>query len=356
MTSVVDQSHTPTPWLHAIRTCLALLLVLHFIYCTRGQPTRELMFQGSALGTTYNITIVGDQDPGQVKFRQAIERELEAIDRLMSTYREDSEISRFNRYAGDEPFKFSQLTFRVLSEAQAISKATNGAFDITVGALVKAWGFGPDQTDGIPDEIVLNKLRANTGWEKLQLSQQDSSALKNIPELQCDLSAIAKGYAVDRIAAALSQLGSSNYMIEVGGEIYVQGFNASGDAWKIGIERPNVSGRMVYRILPLTDTALATSGDYRNFHEIDGKRYSHIIDPRTGRPTEHTTVSVSVLASTAMRADAFATAILVLGEAEGLALAEREQLSVLLLIQDSDKGLRETASTRFRAIMRLEPQ
>jgi len=233
-----------------------------------------------------------------------------------------------------------------------VSEASGGAFDMTVGPLVEAWGFGHTKPTAIPTPDTIESLKKRTGWEKVLLDPGAQAVRKVVPQIECDLSAIAKGYAVDRVSEALSRLGQDNHMVEVGGEVRVRGLNAERKPWRIGIETPDRAGGVVSRILPLRDIALATSGDYRNFREIDGKRYSHTIDPQTGRPVEHRTASVTVLAGSAMRADVFATAILVLGETAGLELAERQGLAVLMLVRRDDGGFDELASTAFDETMR----
>ncbi len=304
------------------------------------------------MGTTYNVSIVSAKPLDDARVRSVIDAELDSVDRAMSTYREDSELSLFNRHSSGEPFALSAETFAVFAAARAVSVASGGAFDITVGPLVEAWGFGRTKPTVIPTSDMVESLKERTGWIKVLFDSGSHSVRKAVPQIECDLSAIAKGYAVDRVSEALSQLGQNSHMVEVGGEVRVRGLNAEGKRWRIGIEAPGHAGGVAHRILPLSDIALATSGDYRNFREIDGRRYSHTIDPRTGRPVEHRTASVTVLAKTAMRADAYATAILVLGETSGLELAEREGLAVLMLVRGDDGGFDELASTAFDETMR----
>ena len=309
-------------------------------------------FHGETMGTTYNVSIVAHEPLDDARVQSAIDAELASVDRAMSTYRDDSELSRFNRHTSGEPFALSAETFAVFAAARAVSEASGGAFDMTVGPLVEAWGFGRTKPTAIPTPETVESLKKRTGWAKVLLDSGTQSVRKAVPQIECDLSAIAKGYAVDRVSEALSRLGQNSHMVEVGGEVRVRGLNAEGKRWRIGIETPDRAGGVVHRILPLSDIALATSGDYRNFREIDSKRYSHTIDPQTGHPVEHRTASVTVLAGSAMRADAFATAILVLGEASGLELAEREGLAVLMLVRRDGGGFDELASTAFDETMR----
>ncbi len=305
------------------------------------------------MGTSYRVTVPATSSSDESLLRAAVRAELELVDGLMSTYRPDSELSRLNRHRSSEPFHLSPPTFAVLAAARAASAATGGAFDVTVAPLVNAWGFGPAGATVPPSEELVASLLRDSGWAKLLLDPAAGTARKAEPRLQCDLSAIAKGYAVDRISAALEELGFSDHLVEVGGELRARGSNPEGQSWRVGIERPDTSGRLVQRILRIRDVAVATSGDYRNFREAGGERYSHVIDPRTGRPASSLVASATVLDASAIRADAFATALLVLGEDEGLALAERENLAVLLIVRNGENALRETTSSRFRATMSL---
>ena len=331
---------------------LALALVVLGACATDQPPPREaLKLEGLSMGTSYRVTVPGADAKSESEVDSHVRRELQRVDALMSTYRTDSELSRFNRHASTDPYRLSDDTFSVLALALATSEVTGGAFDITVGPLVDAWGFGPHGETDPPSDAALSELLNNTGWRKLALSEEHQSAIKETSELQCDLSAIAKGYAVDRVAAALEALGYDDYLVEVGGEVRAGGNSPSGKPWRLGVERPDASGRLVQRILHLSETGVATSGDYRNFRQVGGERFGHILDPRTGRPATSKVASATVLDPSAARADAFATAMLVLGEADGIAMAEEHDLSVLLVVRDGKGGLREVPSSRFRATM-----
>ena len=304
------------------------------------------------MGTSFAVTVPGADERDESAVATAVRDELERVDALMSTYREDSELARFNRHESTAPFSLSEETFRVISVAQSVSESTAGAFDITVGPLVDAWGFGPSGATDPPSDAMLERLRRSAGWRKLTLSDREGSATKQVPLLRCDLSAIAKGFAVDQVAAALESLGFSDYLVEVGGEIRAGGSNPESAPWRIGIERPDESGRLSQRILHVSPTGVATSGDYRNFREVGGRRLGHVVDPRNGRPANSRVASATVLDPSAMRADAFATAMLVMGETAGLALAEREGLAVYLIVRDADGRFRDVASSSFRARMK----
>ena len=319
-------------------TSLLCLAVLVASSCgpTEQQPTAHV-FQGSTMGTTYTVKVV---EPGLGKsrfedIRHLIEDRLEDVNQKMSHYQEDSELSRFNQLSETTPFGVSLETFEVFRQAIELSTLTHGALDITVGPLVDAWGFGPQsRPEQIPTDEHIQALRQKTGYEKLELDSNALSLRKTEPQLRCDLSAIAKGYGVDRVADALSQEGLQSFMVEVGGEVRTDGVNDEGQPWRIGVERPVTTGRVIEKVISLSGWAMATSGDYRNYYEVDGVRYSHMIDPRTGRPITHNLASVSVIDRTCARADGLATALLVLGPEEGYPLAIEEDLAVLFLVHE----------------------
>jgi thiamine biosynthesis lipoprotein len=227
--------------------------------------------------------------------------------------------------------------------------------DITVGPLVNAWGFGPDaRPETIPSDAEIAGLLEKVGYTKLVLDSESSSLRKSEPGLLCDLSAIAKGYGVDRVAEALDGLSIQDYMVEVGGEVRTRGLNDQGQAWRIGIERPSVEGRVIQQVLSLSNGAMATSGDYRNYYEVDGVRYSHMIDPRSGRPITHRLASVSIVEERCTRADGLATALLVLGPDEGYRLAVANDLAVLFMVKDDEEGFKGLATPAFERLLERE--
>ena len=303
------------------------------------------------MGTAYRLTVDGLAEADSGAIAASVRRAIGRVDSLMSTYRQESEISAFNRLPAHNPLQLSPETFEVLEAASQAGDLTEGAFDVTVAALVDAWGFGPLPVDDPPGPETIQRLRLACGWDKLELEPRARTVTKLHPEVRVDLSGIAKGFAVDLVANLLESAGHPAHLVDIGGEIRAGVRRASGERWKIGVERPQASGRGVHRILALSDTAIATSGNYRNFRERDGARYGHILDPRTGEPAESDVLSASVLDSSAMRADAVATAMLVLGSQAGMALAEREGLAVLLVVHDGSGGWTDLESTAFRARM-----
>ncbi|MFW5724231.1 MAG: FAD:protein FMN transferase [Halochromatium sp.] len=333
---------------------LCLLLVL--VGCGRESEPRVLALRGSTMGTSYSVQIVAppaelDRDA----LAAAIDARLADINRRMSTYQPSSELSRFNHSQTTDWFLVSPELVAVVAAARAVSAASAGAFDVTVGPLVNLWGFGPTPSaDDLPTAGDLQAARARVGWRQLEVQSQPPALRKSRPDLSVDLSAIAKGYAVDRLAELVEAHDLEDYLVEIGGELRGRGVNGRGEPWRIAIERPEASRRAVFEVVALRDIGMATSGDYRNFVEIDGKRYSHTIDPATGRPVDHRLASVTVLADDCMQADAWATALLVLGPERGLELAEQLGLAALFIehapAASAGEAFVSQATTAFAAL------
>jgi thiamine biosynthesis lipoprotein len=229
-----------------------------------------------------------------------------------------------------------------------IGVVTHGAFDVTVGPLVDAWGFGPDKRMVAPSAEALAEILPIIGSDKIEISE--AGLTKAHPDLSIDLSAIAKGYAVDLIVDRLQGIGANNVLMEVGGEIVARGKSPSGHVWRLGIETPSATGREVFEVVGLSDEAMATSGDYRNFYEVDGARVSHLIDPRTAQPIAHRLASVTVITERCSTADAWATALSVLGEDEGLKLAEAQGLKAYFIVRDADGTFSTRSTSTFQSL------
>lgn len=326
------------------RIAVGWLLVFTAITSLRADEAKMLEFVGHTMGTTYSVKIF-DPPPSEQKPAADIQLEVDALLRRvndqMSTYIKSSEISRFNASDSTDWFDVSAETATVVDFAQQVSAKSDGAFDVTVAPLVNAWSFGTDpRSQTVPDPKLLEELKQSVGYQELSVRIDPPALRKSIPGLNVDLSAIAKGHAVDRVVALLNQGGAANVFVEIGGEVRTSG-DKGGQWWKVGIQLPD--GAFNESMLPYSmstgegnDHSMATSGDYRNFFEVDGVQYSHTIDPRTAKPIEHGTASVSVIAEGCMEADAWATAINVLGPHDGIAMARREDLSVLLISRDDD--------------------
>ena len=332
-----------------------MLLVLLFGSCSNGNREQApFRYSGWTMGTAFNVTVAVMPSTLQADALKAgIERRLSDVNSHMSTFLDDSELSRLNQSRSTEWLPVSDHLATVLAEAQRISRLTDGAFDVTVGPLVNLWGFGPEKRDG--DELPLaSEIAARLqkcGYLYLQVRETPPSVRKLLPEIYIDLSALAKGYGVDEVADYLESVGINDYLVEIGGELRVNGKSHRGDAWRIGIEKPAPGKRVVQKVLVLDDMAVATSGDYRNYIEIDGEHFSHTIDPRTGRPITHKLASVTVLSHTTMAADALATGLMVLGPEEGFLLAEQKEWAVLFIIKAAN-GFIEKSTTAFSTSMR----
>jgi len=298
-------------------------------------PAAELHMSGRTMGTTYSVKYRPTQDTLSLKAMQSeVDALLAEINHTMSTYDPESELSRFNRLRTTDWVPASASLRDVLKAALEIGAQSEGAFDITVGPLVNLWGFGPEfHPDRIPLETDIAAARRRSGLDKVTLSEAQQAIRKHRPDVFLDLSGIAKGYGVDRVAELMTAHGIEHYMVEIGGEIRVRGLKEQDTPWRIAIEKPLSGERSVHTMLALSDISLATSGNYRNFFEIAGRRYSHTIDPTTGWPVDNHLVSVTVLADSSMRADAWATAFQVLGPERGMAIAERINLPVLFVIE-----------------------
>ncbi len=302
------------------------------------------------MGTTYTVKLVAEsplETAETDRLANVIFAAIEDVNGRMSTYKEDSELSRFNQLKTDEPFTVSDETLKVLLEAQRIGALSDHAYDITVGPLVNLWGFGPGlRANDISDEAI-TAARASVGWEKIEIDAASSTIRKLHPDVYVDLSSIAKGYGSDRVGDALAGEGYQRYMVELGGEIRAAGLNLSGAPWRVAIERPVEDERAIQRVVPLENLSMATSGDYRNFYDADGERISHTIDPRTGRPVRGRVASVSVVDPSCMTADGWATALTALGEDEGFAIAEREQLTALFQLRQDDGTFEQKPTSAF---------
>jgi len=279
---------------------------------------------------------------------------LAEVNQQMSTYIKDSELSLINSTLATSAQFISLDLFTVIETAQEVSQLSGGAFDITVGPLVNLWGFGPDKMQHqAPEAEDIQSALGKTGYDKIVLSTRLLTLKKLLPGISIDLSALAKGYAVDEVANILEQQGIANYMVEIGGELHLKGKNLQDKNWRIAVEKPNIEKRELQRVLEITNIAMATSGDYRNFFEQDGKRFSHTIDPRTGYPITHKLASVTVLSDTTMKADAWATALMVLGPEEGYKVAEEQKLTVLFIIK-TEQGFVEQATPLFTEFTKVK--
>jgi thiamine biosynthesis lipoprotein len=321
--------------------------------CSSGDRNdASIEFTGNTMGTSYSVTVADDLSAKDAdRLQENIAFELSRLENVMSTYIEESELSTFNRNGASSWIDVSAELCAAIDEALQISRLTEGAFDITVGPLVNLWGFGPHTTDNRPprDEKIAAALQS-TGFRKLETDCLRPAIRKSDPSLYIDLSAYAKGLAVDEVSTLLFDSDLGNHLVEIGGEIRVRGNSRSRNSWRIAIEKPHDTLRTVQRVISLSDQALATSGNYRNFYFFDGERFSHTIDPRSGRPVDHLLAAVTVVGERAAWADAMATALLVMGPVAGPTFAEEHKIAALFSVWEQDQ-IREHKTTMFEPLV-----
>lgn len=298
-----------------------LLAALSLQGCSE-KTSSQLVMDGETMGTYYQIKVINPQ--GKVpaaELREVTEQALDDINNMMSTYIEGSELMRLNESPLETWIEVSAPLYSVLATSEKISQLTGGAFDITVMPLVNLWGFGPERSSSAPDEQAIQEAMARVGYQHLEL-HEDALKVRRNEDVQLDLSAVAKGYAADYLAQIYHDLDLHDFMIELGGDMRLSGHNAHGKPWRIGVEAPSLLPTGAVQTVVVSDVGLATSGDYRNYYEVDGKRISHTIDPRSGKSISHTLASVTVIAKTGAEADALATALNVMGAQKSRALAD----------------------------------
>lgn len=338
----------------------ALLFIIAALSACGGDRKTETI-NGETMGTTYTVKYISDSKqplPEPQKIKADFDRILQEINNQMSTYLADSEISRFNSMkAGSRGMGISSDFAAVYQEAVRLNGITGGALDVTVGPLVNLWGFGPGKSTNPPTPEQIKQTESITGIDKITLSAPERPSEKHMLNkkndgVYLDLSAIAKGFGVDKLAAHLDSLGVSNYLVEIGGELRAKGSNQQNQPWHVGIEQPQFAQQQAAQIIvPLHNLALATSGDYRNFRtDAEGRRLSHIIDPKSRRPISHNLASVSVLADSAMTADGLATGLFVQGEEKAMATAEKNNLAIFLIIK-TETGFETKMSPAFQQIV-----
>ena len=331
-----------------------LLLPLVLLAACGDSRLPQIDLVGEALGTTFKVSLV---EPAATLDTAALESDILAalarVDALASTWRDDSELAALNAADTTDWVEVSGTFCAALADSWAVSRASGGAFDATIGPLVNLWGFGPGGRVVVPprDAAVADAMQ-HVGFDKLELDCDNARVRKSDPRLYVDLSGWAKGYAVDEVAELLADRQLANFLVEVGGEMRVSGHNSEARKWAVAIEAPSTSQRAPQSIIRITDTGIATSGDYRNYFEYDGVTYSHTIDPRTGRPVTHDLAAVTVLQASSAFADAMATALLVLGPDEGPELAENLGIAAYFLVR-AESGIEEITTNAFEAVLDL---
>ena len=328
--------------------------LLWFISCI-NQPT-QIEFSGGTMGTTYNIKIVTNKAIilSAKLIKQKVDSVLISVNYQMSTYLFDSEITQFNNHESTALFPISNDFTFVVERALYWSKLTGGAFDITLVPLLYLWGFGPGQASELgnifPEERAVQKRRTHVGYKKLTTNKYYLQ--KKDPFIKIDLNAIAKGFGVDAVCSFLESNGMNNIMVEIGGEVRTKGKNLKNEPWIIAVETPDhesAGSKTISWVLSLENKAMATSGDYRNYYEIEGIRYSHEIDPRTGYPAQTGVASATVIASNCMDADALATTLIIMGAKSGLQLIEKlDGVEAFLIMREGNDNYRTIKSSGMK--------
>lgn len=328
---------------------LLLTLLLALAGC-QPTPPAQTRIQGKTMGTYYVVTLSDSYPGGEPALKSDVESLLARMNKEISTYDPGSLISRFNQGPANIPFAIPPAMAIIVQQGIDAGKLTNGKLDVTVGPLVNLWGFGPDKKPTkVPSDELITQTRQKTGLGNLHvITSVDADTLqKDIPDLYVDLSAIAKGFGVDKVAEYLESLGARNYLVEIGGELRINGVNGKGHPWRVAIEKPTAGTGTVQEVIVPGDNGVATSGDYRNYYELDGQRFSHTIDPRSGKPIQHRLVSVTVIHPSCMTADGLATVFMVMGTEKSLAYANERGLAIFVITK-TDNGFEEAYSDAFK--------
>jgi FAD:protein FMN transferase len=335
-----------TLWLGSripLRTLTVAAALALFLGCGREEFQR---YSGSTMGTYYQVTALCPR--GDIA--GFIEDELRAVNAEMSTYIPESTLSVFNRQPPGDWFPVPATLADVVAVAHELSEESSGAFDVTIGPLVNLWGFGPVDVTQPPTPAAVAEALSRVGYEKLEV-RLEPPALRKRAEVYVDLSAIAKGHGVGRVMDRLTHAGCASMLVDIGGDVGARGVSPAKQAWRIGVEVPDPARYgIVQRIVRLSDSAIATSGDYRNFVEVEGQRLSHTVDPVTGYPVQHTVASVSVIHPSPTWADGYATMLNVLGADEGMAFAQTHGLAAMFIVR-GENGFEERYTPWFESAL-----
>lgn len=311
------------------------------------------VLEGKTMGTFWRVSVVGIDKARSEELRTKVQTLLDSDDRLLSTWKNDSSLMRFNHSQSTTPWPVNEAMADIVTESLRVGRKTDGAMDITVGPLVNLWGFGPDkQPVSTPTQAQIDAAKARTGLDKLTvINRADRQYLqKSIPDLYVDLSTVGEGYAADHLARLMIEEGISRYLVSVGGALVSRGMNADGQPWRVAIQKPTDRENAVQAIVDINGHGISTSGSYRNYYELDGQRISHVIDPQTGRPITHKLVSVTVIAPTALEADAWDTGLMVLGSEKAQQVVREQGLAVYMIMK-TDDGFNTWMSPQFRAFL-----
>lgn len=314
---------------------------------------QALVLEGKTMGTTWRVSLA-DVDVARAQtLRDKIQARLDADDRLLSTWKNDSALMRFNHARTTAPWPVNEAMADIVTESLRVGAKTDNAMDITVGPLVNLWGFGPDkQPVKTPDQAQIDAARARTGLSHLKVINGAGQQWlqKDLPDLFVDLSTVGEGYGADDLARLMEEEGISRYLVSVGGALASRGMNPGGHPWRVAIQKPTDQENAVQAVVDINGHGISTSGSYRNYYELDGKRLSHVIDPATGRPITHKLVSATVIAPTALEADTWDTGFMVLGPEKAREVALAQGLAVYLISKEQD-GFSVWMSPQFKSYL-----
>ncbi|MGG7444821.1 FAD:protein FMN transferase ApbE [Kosakonia oryzendophytica] len=330
---------------------MAALLLL--AGCDNGEQAKPTVLEGKTMGTWWRVSVVDINTQQAQALQQKIQAQLDGDDHLLSTWKNDSVLMRFNHATSTAPWPVSAAMADIVTTSLRVGEKTDGAMDITVGPLVNLWGFGPDkQPVKTPEQAQIDAAKARTGLAHLMVINRAGEQFlqKDLPDLFVDLSTVGEGYAADHLARLMEQEGIARYLVSVGGALASRGMNAQGQPWRVAIQKPTDRENAAQAVVDINGHGISTSGSYRNYYELDGKRISHIIDPRNGRPIQHALVSVTVIAPTALEADAWDTGLMVLGTEQAKEVVKREGLAVFMIIKQGE-GFTTWMSPQFSTFL-----
>ncbi len=331
------------------RTKVAIFIIV-LLFSAGCSLKKEVVLTGKTMGTNWRVKVISGYFDNAEKLDETIKDRLLEINKSMSLYDKKSEICKLNAHRSTEKFHVSSDFMAVLTTGKKLYSETRGAWDATIRPLVNLWGFGDvERKKEVPDESNIKSRLAQVSFAYIKVLDKNF-VVKSNPEVTLDFGSIAKGFGVDQVACVIKGKGYSDFIVEIGGEVYASGSRQDGKNWRIGINMPdkNSSFHEVYKVVMISGKAVATSGDYRNFFEKQENIYSHVIDPRTGRPVENGVVSVSVIAGSCTYADGLATALMVMGHEKGIELVDNiKNVECLIIVRDKDGALTNYFSRHF---------
>ena len=339
----------------AIASLRAALMAALFLLagCDTASQATPTVLEGKTMGTSWRVSVVDITPQQATALQKKIQAQLDSDDWLMSTWKKDSALMRFNRSTSTAPWPVSEAMADIVTTSLRVGNKTDGVMDITVGPLVNLWGFGPEQQPiKTPTQAQIDAAKARTGLQHLTVINRAGEQFlqKDLPDLYVDLSTVGEGYAADHLSHLMEREGISRYLVSVGGALVSRGMNGKGLPWRVAVQKPTDRENAVEAVVDINGHGISTSGSYRNYYELDGKRISHVIDPRSGRPINHKLVSVTVISPTALEADAWDTGLMVLGTERAKEVVTREGLAVMMIMKEGD-GFTTWMSPQFSAFL-----